>query len=86
MANSPENLAPVDFSTHILSIASSAMVSLGKVNTPDGERAPVDKVVAKHLIDVLAMLEAKTKGNLSDTESKLLQSLLADVRLAYVTP
>jgi hypothetical protein len=74
----------IDFSTHVLSLASSALVAMGKVPPPGGEPVAKDIEMAKHLIDVLGMLEAKTKGNLDESEQKLLQSLLYDLRVAYV--
>ena len=76
--------APVDFSTHVLSLASTALISLGKIPTPDGQQHPLDLETAHHLIDVLAMLETKTKGNLDEAEGKLLASLVYDLRVAYV--
>jgi hypothetical protein len=80
----PVALGPIDFSTHILSLASSAMVALGKMPAPDGQPHPLDLEAARHLIDVLGMLEQKTKGNLDETEQKLLASLIYDLRVAYV--
>lgn len=80
----PVALGPVDFSTHILSLASSALIALGKMPAPDGVQQPIDLETARHLIDVLAMLEAKTKGNLDEAEQKLLASLIYDLRVAYV--
>ncbi len=80
----PVALGPVDFSTHVLSLASSALVALGKMPAPDGKPHPVDVEAARHLIDVLAMLEVKTKGNLDEAEAKLLASLLYDLRVAFV--
>lgn len=77
-------LGPVDFSTHVLSLASTALIALGKMPAPDGETHPVDLELAKHLIDVLGMLETKTKGNLEEAEAKLLASLIYDLRVAYV--
>ena len=76
--------APVDFSTHVLSLASTALIALGKMPAPDGNTQPVDLETAHHLIDVLGMLETKTKGNLDEAESKLLASLVYDLRVAYV--
>ena len=61
-----------------------ADVALGKMPAPDGKPHPVELDTARHLIDVLAMLETKTKGNLDETESKLLASLVYDLRVAYV--
>jgi hypothetical protein len=77
-------LGPVDFSTHVLSLASTALIALGKMPAPDGKPHPQDLETARHLIDVLAMLEAKTKGNLDEAESKLLASLIYDLRVAFV--
>lgn len=77
-------LGPVDFSTHVLSLASTALIALGKMPAPDGQPHPLDLETAKHLIDVLAMLEAKTKGNLDEAETKLLASLVYDLRVAFV--
>ena len=76
--------APVDFSTHVLSLASTALIALGKMPAPDGGKHPIDVETARHLIDVLAMLELKTKGNLDEAEQKLLASLLYDLRVAFV--
>jgi Domain of unknown function (DUF1844) len=85
MADQPASpLGPVDFSTHVLSLASTALIALGKMPAPDNEPQPLDLETAKHLIDVLGMLEAKTRGNLDETESKLLASLTYDLRVAYV--
>lgn len=82
--DAPVALGPVDFSTHILSLASTALISLGKMPAPEGEERPLDLETARHLIDVLGMLETKTKGNLEEAEQKLLQSLIYDLRVAYV--
>jgi hypothetical protein len=84
MADQPVAPAPVDFSTHVLSLASTALIALGKMPAPDGVEHPLDMETAKHLIDVLAMLETKTKGNLDEAETKLLASLVYDLRVAYV--
>lgn len=84
MSDQPVALGPVDFSTHVLSLASTALISIGKMPTPDGDSPPIDLETARHLIDVLAMLEQKTKGNLDEAETKLLQSLIYDLRVAYV--
>lgn len=81
---SPVALGPVDFSTHVLSLASTALIALGKMPGPDGETHPLDLETARHLIDVLGMLEQKTRGNLDEAEQKLLASLTYDLRVAYV--
>jgi len=86
MSDTPDRtaLGPIDFSTHVLSLASSAMVALGTMHAPGDKPLEVDLEAAKYLIDVLGMLEEKTKGNLDESETKLLQSLLYDLRVAYV--
>ena len=84
MAEQGPALGPVDFSTHVLSLASSALIALGKIPDPDGESHPKDLETARDLIDVLGMLEQKTKGNLDEAETRLLASLIYDLRVAYV--
>jgi len=84
MAEQAHALGPVDFSTHVLSLASTALIALGKMPGPDGEAHPQDLETARHLIDVLGMLEHKTKGNLDEAEQKLLASLIYDLRVTYV--
>ena len=80
----PRTLPPLDFSTLILSMASTAMVQLGVVHGPGGDAPAADLDAAKQAIDILAILEEKTRGNLDDGEQKLLKSLLYDLRVAYV--
>ena len=84
MAEEAHSLGPVDFSTHVVSLASTALIALGRMPGPDGEPHPLDLETARHLIDVLGMLEHKTKGNLDETEQKLLASLIYDLRVAFV--
>lgn len=84
MAEQEHALGPVDFSTHVLSLASTALIALGKMPGPEGESHPFDLETARHLIDVLGMLEHKTKGNLDEAEQKLLASLIYDLRVAFV--
>ena len=81
----PESaLDPVDFATHVISLASSAMVALGQMPAPDADEIVVDLDTARYLIDVIGMLEIKTRGNLDESEHKLMQSLLYDLRVAFV--
>jgi len=83
-AGRPDCLAPIDFSTFVMSLGSSAMVNLGKLDAPEGAEVAVDLAAAKQIIDILGILEEKTKGNLNDSEAKLIQSLLYDLRIQYV--
>jgi hypothetical protein len=77
-------LPEIDFSTFALSLASSALCHLGQMPNPDTRRAEVDLALAKQTIDILGMLQEKTRGNLSHNEAKLLENLLYDLRLKYV--
>ena len=77
-------LPAVDFHTFVLSLGSSALLHLGELEHPDVGAPQMDLPLAKHTIDILAMLEEKTKGNLTSAEAKLIESLLYDLRLRFV--
>jgi hypothetical protein len=77
-------LPAVDFHTFVLSLGSSALLHLGEIEHPDVGAPQTDLPLAKHTIDILVMLEEKTKGNLTPAEEKLIGSLLYDLRLRYV--
>ena len=79
-----ESLPAVDFHTFVLSLGSSALLHLGELEHPEGGEVEIDLPMAKHTIDILTMLEEKTKGNLTPPEEKLMQGLLYDLRLRYV--
>ncbi len=79
-----DNSAGIDFSTFILSLASSAMLHLGRMPDPTGEGGGVDLGLARQSIDLLGMLQEKTSGNLSPEEATLLTRLLHDLRVAFV--
>jgi hypothetical protein len=74
----------VDFHTFVLSLGSSALLHLGELEHPDVGAPQIDLGLAKQTIDILAMLEQKTKGNLTSAEAKLIESLLYDLRLRFV--
>lgn len=76
----------IDFTTFVLSLSTSALMHLGAIPSPDGPVGPeVALALAKQTIDILGMLEAKTSGNLSGDEERLLDEVLADLRLRFVT-
>ena len=82
----PKTPAPIDFYTFVLSLGSSALIHLGDVPHPEtGEPQPPNLSVAHQTIDILAMLQEKTRGNLTPAEEKFLENLLTDLRLRYVT-
>jgi hypothetical protein len=84
-ASKAGGLPPVDFHTFVLSLGSSALIHLGDLERPEAGKAEKDLPMAKHTIDLLSMLQDKTKGNLSAEEAALLESLLYDLRLRYVS-
>ena len=83
-AGASPNLPAVDFHTFVLSLGSSALLHLGELEHPDVGAPQKDLPLAKHTIDILVMLEQKTRGNLTPAEEKLIGSLLYDLRLRYV--
>jgi hypothetical protein len=76
---------PASFLSLIMSLASNAAASLGMMPHPVTGETGVDLKTAKHWIDVLGMLEQKTRGNLDPQEDQVLESLLADLRMQYVS-
>ena len=77
-------LPPIDFSTFVISLNSSALVQLGILEEPGTGQKSKNLALAKQTIDILAMLEEKTKGNLNRDEENILKSLLYDLRMLYV--
>jgi hypothetical protein len=76
---------PASFLSLIMSLASNAAASLGMMPHPVTGETGVDLKTAKHWIDVLGMLEQKTRGNLDPQEAQVIESLLADLRMQYVS-
>ena len=76
---------PASFLSLIMSLASNAAASLGMMPHPATGETGVDLKTAKHWIDVLGMLEKKTDGNLDEQEAQVLEGLLADLRMQYVS-
>ncbi|MCK6506324.1 DUF1844 domain-containing protein [Myxococcota bacterium] len=71
---------PVNFAQFIVSLGSSALVHLGELADPASGKHAVDLTLARHTIDVLDLLQQKTRGNLDDDESRLMDALLKDLR------
>lgn len=75
---------PVDFSAFIMSLATSAMAFMGDVPDPVTGRQEENLEEAQQMIDLLAMLQVKTKGNLEPDEHRLLDDLLYELRMRYL--
>jgi hypothetical protein len=85
--NAAEAHAPmpaIDFGMFVMSLASSVLVHLGEIEHPDSKQREPNPPLAKQTIDILGMLRDKTRGNLSQEESQLLDNLLYDLRMKYV--
>jgi hypothetical protein len=76
------DLLKLDFSMFVMSLIESAHIHLGDVPGPDG-RVERDLVLAQHNIELLALLEEKTKGNLTGPEEGLLLRALDELRQRF---
>jgi hypothetical protein len=77
-------LPQVDLNTFILSLGSSVLAHLGEVPDPHTGQTSQNLEVARHTIDILGVLEEKTRGNLTSDEDNLLKNLLFELRMKYV--
>ena len=76
---------PASFPNFIMSIASNAASALGMMEHPVTGKRDVDLELGKHWIDILGMLQQKTRNNVLPQEQQILESLLADLRMQYVS-
>ncbi len=79
----PDDDPTIDFGGFIVSLGTSCMVNLGQHPNPETGTVDVDIPAASQVIDILQMLQHKTRGNLSREEEKLLETLLHDLRKAF---
>ena len=77
-------LPSIDFATFILSLSHSALMHLGEAPHPETNKVEANLPLAKQNIDLLGLLEEKTKGNLTGDEERLLAQVLFDLRMRYV--
>ncbi|MBF0492882.1 MAG: DUF1844 domain-containing protein [Deltaproteobacteria bacterium] len=75
---------PVNFANFVLSLASSVQMCLGLSPNPFTGKVEKDLPQAKHSLDLMGMIQEKTKGNLTQEEDQLLQVILTDLRLRYI--
>jgi hypothetical protein len=78
-----EPAPPINFPSFVFSLGTSALMLLGEKLDPEAD-VPVNLSQAKEIIDILSMLEAKTKGNLTPEEKAVLENTLYALRLKYV--
>jgi hypothetical protein len=79
-----EALPKLDFATFVLSLSHSVLMHLGEAPLPEGEIAQRNLPLARQTIDLLGLLEEKTKGNLTGDEERLLSQVLYDLRMRFV--
>ena len=80
----PSSLPEIDFSSFVFSLSTSALCHLGEVPDPVMQKIEKNLPLAKQTIDILGMLQEKTRGNLAPEEARMLESILADLRWRYV--
>ena len=76
--------AAVNFNNFVLGLGTQALVLLGEIPNPETGLVNANLSAAKQTIDILGMLEEKTKGNLDENEATLLTEVLSSLRLAFV--
>jgi len=82
MSDDP-SLPQIDFATFVLSLSHSALMHLGEAPDPESDQVRVDLELARQNIEILGLLEDKTRGNLSGDEERLLAHVLSDLRLRF---
>jgi len=73
------------FSTFLLSLSTSVLVCLGELPDPVSNEKSTNLPLAKQTIGIIEMLNEKTKGNLNEEEEKLIESILYDLRMKYIS-
>ena len=79
-----DSLPSVDFNTFVLSLSHSAFMHLGEAPHPETDTVMRSLPLARQTIDLIALIEEKTKGNLSGDEERLIHQVLYDLRMRYV--
>jgi hypothetical protein len=77
-------LPEINFATFIFSLNHSVLVHLGVMEDPSTGKKVRNLPIAKQTIDILGMLEEKTRGNLDNDEEKMLKNILYDLRMIYI--
>jgi hypothetical protein len=77
-------LPEIDFANFIHSLFISALIQLGEVPEPVTKQTAKDLALAKQTIDLIGMLQDKTRGNLTQEEGKLIEDILYNLRIIYI--
>lgn len=79
-----EGSGEITFAGFIMGLSTQALALLGEIRHPEQPNLQVDLNGARQVIDILGLLQEKTRGNLDDGEQALLESALYDLRMIYV--
>jgi hypothetical protein len=82
--NAPPEPRKIDFVSFVLSLGSTALIHLGEAPDPMTGELRKELPLAAETIDLLTLLQEKTRGNLSPEEDRFLGALLYDLRLRYI--
>lgn len=80
-----EEAPPATFEYLVSGMATQALAAMGQIPDEEGNPFPANMGYARHYIDLLGVLEAKTKGNLTDQEQRFLMDALHQLRILFVT-
>ncbi len=80
----PSEPHQIDFSTFVFSLATGALINMGLAPDPATNKKSKNLELARQNIELLAVLQQKTKGNLTPDETQLMESLLTEIRLRFV--
>ncbi len=83
-AEADYQLPEINFATFIFSLNTSVLVQLGVIEDPSTGKKVKNLVLAKQTIDILGVLEEKTRGNLTEDDENMLKNILYDLRMIYV--
>lgn len=75
---------PVAFTSFVMSLATQVLVQLGEMPAPSGMEIPQDLESARQTIDILTMLQGRTRGNLSTEEVRFLEEVLHSLRMSFI--
>lgn len=75
---------PIEFTTFVLGLASTTLIHLGAAPNPETGKAELNLTLARETLDLISLLREKTRGNLTEDEQRVLENVLADLRLQFV--
>lgn len=84
MADHAGTLPPIDFTTLIMSFASAAIVNMGRVPDPMTNAIQKNLLIAQQNIDIIQLLQEKTRGNLNPDEERLMDQVLYELRMSFI--